>query len=618
MWIVLLAAVLSTAVLIAYCADEDLADTIPVTVCGLILLLYLLSFGRGLWLMDYISPAVLAGTVFLLWKKSAGNREALTGQIRNPAVLIMLILLAVLTVCVKNEIFTWWDDINFWATDAKAIYYLNGFAGKYGNVAPEFGDYPPATSLFKWVFLHASPEHYQEGLQFAAYYCLNAVLLMPLLRLLGRRSIPVQAAGGILLLFLPGVINGILFYGTCADVTMGIAYGALLWAIWDHDGHSENWYNIRIALYAAVLVLTKSVGIFWALSAFVFLLCVRRTRSRKTWIPVLTVMAAEGSWLTFCLLMRRVAKLTSAGIHMAAGHYQLPDNTPEKIRYFLKGFLLIPMHSDQNFTLDLSNAAMFLILLLACLLLGRIKGMEKCEAGRVFRYLLLMGLLCYGFIFAAHITVFQTESQYLDAANMALSMSRYGAPFTMGGLYLLMGIALAAAQKFRQERSGRKAALICGICALSVLLTADYQGMYRAVIGYRAELSENRAYVSGMIDDAGRIFLKKTAGNRQLWGKRILYLRDDTVIHWVKDTYISSQASPEAVVYNGIDLSTMSSQTVLAEIQASHAQFLYVDPVAGDPGAVFDSMTEDGSFEYALLYRICRNNGTIILQKVQN
>lgn len=73
MWIVLLAAVLSTAVLIAYCADEDLADTIPVTVCGLILLLYLLSFGRGLWLMDYISPAVLAGTVFLLWKNLQGT-----------------------------------------------------------------------------------------------------------------------------------------------------------------------------------------------------------------------------------------------------------------------------------------------------------------------------------------------------------------------------------------------------------------------------------------------------------------------------------------------------------------------------------------------------------------
>jgi hypothetical protein len=398
---------------------------------------------------------------------------------------------------------------------------------------------------------------------------------------------------------------------------MGIAYGALLWAIWDCEGHSANWYNIRIALYASVLVLTKSVGIFWALSAFIFLLCVRGSRSRKNWIPVLTVTAAEGSWLIFCLLMRRVAKLTSAGIHMATGGYQIPENASDKIRYFMEGFLLVPMHSDQNPTLDLSNGAMFFILLVICLIFVRGKVIEKNAGRKLLFYLMLTGLACYGFIFAAHITVFQTEDQYLDAANMALSMSRYGAPFTMGGLYLLLGIALAAAQRFRQEQKGKKAALICGICALSVLLTADYQGMYRAVAGYRAQLSESRVYVSGMIDNAGRVFLKKTDGKQELWGKRILYLRDNRVIHWVKDTYISNQASPEAVVYNGIDPATMSAQSVLEEILTSHAQFLYVDPVEGDPAALFGSMTENDSFEYGVLYRICRkNDNTVMLQKI--
>ena len=42
---------------------------------------------------------------------------------------------------------SWWDDYNFWATDVKSIFYRNGFADKYANAAPEFGDYPPGTQM---------------------------------------------------------------------------------------------------------------------------------------------------------------------------------------------------------------------------------------------------------------------------------------------------------------------------------------------------------------------------------------------------------------------------------------------------------------------------------------
>ena len=49
-------------------------------------------------------------------------------------------------------------------------------------------------------------------------------------------------------------------------------------------------------------------------------------------------------------------------------------------------------------------------------------------------------LLAYGIIFLAHISIFQTEDQYLDAYAMSLSIARYGCPFMLGGAYLLIGV----------------------------------------------------------------------------------------------------------------------------------------------------------------------------------
>ena len=178
--------------------------------------------------------------------------------------------------------------MNFWATDVKGLWFLDGFAGKYGNVAPEFGDYPPAIQLFKWFFLHMSGGEYREGLGFAGYVCLNFILLLPLIskvdriipeklieesedglgvkiaknkkyyvddkKLISKYKVRVaeRKAGpigenvdpvrnlGILviniiacicLILFPTIANIVCYEGTCVDVTMGIIFGNLLFTL---------------------------------------------------------------------------------------------------------------------------------------------------------------------------------------------------------------------------------------------------------------------------------------------------------------------------------------------------------------------------------------------------
>ena len=59
MWILTFAAIILAAGLIAYREDKKLADTLGITCCGCILLLYILAFFRILSWIDFISLPVI-------------------------------------------------------------------------------------------------------------------------------------------------------------------------------------------------------------------------------------------------------------------------------------------------------------------------------------------------------------------------------------------------------------------------------------------------------------------------------------------------------------------------------------------------------------------------------
>ena len=596
--------------------------------------------------------------IFAGWGALA-ERISLLSQKRflfRAEVIAFFTICVLIVVCVKEQIFTWWDDINFWSNDAKAMYFLNGFPGKYGNVSPEFGDYPPATSLFKWLFLQLSPASYVPGLQFAGYYVMNLVFMLPLLQSFSRiitkaihssviRSF-LMAFSCVLLILIPGICDGFSFYGTCADLTMGIVYGAVLFSIWDMSFYRQstgvsldstekrnnktlNLYLIRIILFACILVLTKSVGIEWCLFALVFwLLC---CKEKKDYLNIFKVAAAiiavEGSWLLFCLINRRVAKLTSAGIKMIApGRLSLPGDAGERISSFITAFFTYPLHTDTNVTFDLSAFAVLLILLVIPIVM-HITGIiaDKKLTKRLMLFTILTAVFSFGFIFAAHLTIFQTEMQYLDPASMAKSISRYGVPFTVGGLYLLITILFDHLQREKSIRIN-KAAL--AIIALFIILTTDHVGLYNAAYGYRESLEDNKEYNDNMIDEGGAKFIQTAIdAGETLWGHRVLYLRDDTVIHWVKDTYISLQVSPVAMVYSGIilenassddgDFTKMTADEIVQTILASHADFLYCEEVPGTPDETLGKLSADGSFKYDTIYSVTYSGYGVTLTKLK-
>jgi multisubunit Na+/H+ antiporter MnhG subunit len=213
-------------------------------------------------------------------------------------------------------------------------------------------------------------------------------------------------------------------------------------------------------------------------------------------------------------------------------------------------------------------------------------------------------------IFFAHISLFQAEDQYLDAFAMTNSIARYGAPFIMGAMYLIMGVALDRTSK--EEKISRYTVTLAVIAAF-ILLTADYTGTFYALHGYRQEIATKMQYNSDMIDEGGQDFLATVSGEKSLRGHRVLNLRSSSYNHWVHDTYISKEASPVPVVYETL-MEDDYLDSVTLKIKNSHAEYFYVEPQVVAEYDYLDEIVTDGeSFETGRVYRVISDNNSIKL-----
>lgn len=624
MFVVQIAAFLILILGLAWKFRVQLVEAIPVGVALLILMLYLLAFFRGLSASDYIAVAVIGAAMIYFFRVSGEKRRDIVRfareELLSPGALTAFVMVILVTVCVSGKVVSWWDDYNFWATDAKALFYLDGFADKYANVAAEFGDYPPGTQLMKWWFTHFYPEEFKEGLMFAGYYFMNLAFLFPMLKIMKRKNVildVLQMAVGMVVLWLfPVVAEGFWLDGCCADLTMALVYGAFLVSVADRKGKGRLFYYGRQALFLMVLVLCKNTGFIWAAFGLLFDYGYHviqhgkendregRKKDRQallivTFLPVLTEM----SWLGFCFLNRRVAKLTGAAVQMATGRMNIPAYQGEMVKAFAEAFFIWPLHKWKTIAIDITPLGLYLLLLVLVALLYRCHLLDKKTACYTGGFFAVTGIVFYTFNLISHLTIFAVETQYLQPFGMISSIERYGAPFTIGGLYLMAFYAM----------SGKRPAAGAVVCSIFVLLTTDYGGAYRGIWGYQSTVNEVISQREEIVDEQARVFLETVAAGEKEGIGRVLYLRDISDVSWVRNTYIGFEAAPVSVMYGNVDGASMSSPEIEKAIEDAHAGFLYVDVLAEELFAPF--MEDKEKFESGCLYQVMRENGGIRLIK---
>ncbi|MBD5456345.1 MAG: hypothetical protein HDR23_07715 [Lachnospiraceae bacterium] len=615
-----IAAFAALILFIAYKEKETLVDVIPVAVCILVLVLYGLAFVNSLPASDYLAVFLCFAAVVLYIRRSKEGREDFFSyvlkELQKPGSIIALVLLILVPVLTCAKAVTWWDDYNFWASDAKAVFYINGFAEKYKNVSPEFGDYPPGTQMMKWWFLHMHPAEFKEGLMFAGYYFMNLAFLVPLLKYLKKRNIPLMILMGAALWLFPSCVEVFGYDGSCADLTMAVIYGAFLTAVIDREQHSRLFYYGRQALFLMVLVLCKNVGFMWVAFALLFMygyhiVCLQEGKESLKGIAVTTLLpiVMEGSWLLFCLLNRRIAKLTGTALHMVTGSMNIPEVKQELIHAYVTAFWSYPLHRWKTFAIDLSPLGLYLLLLIFVWILYKRGKIDKKQGIYIGSFMAVSGICFYAVNLISHLTIFAIETQYLEPFGMVSSIERYGAPFTIGGLYLIAYLTMR-----QEERSALRQYGGILICLAFVFLTADYKSAYRGLMGYKASVSAELEERQKIVDDNADEFLTKVRGGQFEAQGRVLYLRDISDTSWVRNTYVSFEASPVSVMYGNVDAQSMSTGDIVNAIKEAHAGYLYADEIINGK-ELLTPLTEEEIFEFGCLYRIEQETGNMLLIK---
>ena len=600
-------AFLILVIAIAYKFDTDAVKAWPFATCILVLFLFIPAFFSKLSAIDFVGAVIFfAAAAFIIVKR---NDAQVTGRLRkiifNPSFAAAVIFMIVILVAVSAKPVTWWDEINFWASDSKSIFALDGYAGKYGNVSPEFGDYPPAASLIKYWFLHMFANEFDEGIMFMGYYFLLFSFLVPVFSLVPLKSEKVTKTKavflyvgvGVVLLLLLSCVEGFWCDGSCMDTVIGVIFGLFCICVTGktdkplpnecsvHESLPSECgpgkplptpylHYIKCGLLLAVMVICKDSANLWLAFAIMwaviyeFVLGNRKIKGLLVMaaIPVITMV----SWIAYCLINRRIAGHTTTLASMATGKMSIPGFDAKVGEVFAQAFLKYPLHRYTNGILNLSPLTLIVLLVAVAVLLGVFGKITKKESMLLAVFTLGSAGMVYFFILVCHMTIFLLESQYQEPFAMVSSIERYGAIYSVGVFIFILYILL--------KKTNSK--WVFAAVAVFVLLTADYQGTYRAFIGYRTEKTktiEDRAEVLGGDE---REFVNTYCNGDDFLRGRILVLHDNGDYSTVRDAYFSYEASPVALIHKYTDISNTSEEMQgewFALARENHADYIYVN-----------------------------------------
>lgn len=619
-----------------YLLKVTLSDMLPFVWCGLILVLYVLAYGRALNFIDVLMPLAAVSLAALVWRSRMRSGQDVSSirsdiiaylrdNLTSAGFITYLILCIAIPITQSARMVTWWDDINYWASDLKSLYYLGGFAAKYANVSPRYGDYPPAIQLAKWYLVHMDRHAFKESLAFTGYYLFNLSFIMPCFKkITGRRAwvspLLALAAWG-----FAGIGDIYGYSGFCADLSMAFLFGSILISAVDDTAPDI----LRTSLYAAVLVIAKSTGPIWVMFALIVWVVYRllgmsgisRQKVLRTLSVIILPLVTGASWMIFCLLRHRITETTATAVtYITTDQYGLSPYKNEFGAAFIKAFLSEPLHVTHSW-FDLSPVMVYALICILLIVL-RVTGVLSGRGGTFMCAALpVAGAVYYVLIYIAHLTVFATETQYLDAEGMIASIERYGAPFMIGCMLLITWLWMMKDVQF-----------ICvKVFLLAVLVLTNIPEAYKGLMGYRMEAVQDMRERKSFIEDQSRVFLKTVwdedygimskdgygiSGSPKLGkGLRICRVRDGAYYR-VQDTYTAYEASPVSLMSVSFDIKDTPVDTLVYAVSQTHAGYVYID---WQPyfDTYLDDMVTDGVFEYDTLYRIEYIDGQMKLDKCE-
>lgn len=623
-------AFLLTAFYLAWRFEEPLLRVFPIMFCAAGLLLYVLAFFNCLHCIDYALLAAGIAAAVLSWHRSrrlgAGAlKKELRRQFSDARLYLALGLLLAMLFCLRGAQILEWDAFNFWGPDTKSLFYRDGFAPRWANAAPAFGDYMPMFQLLWWWGLHLAG-HYSEQVLFFAYYTVGALFLFSLTEAFrlprGPRAIPAAALACVCALALPGVACTSWYRSLYVDPFMAIVFGTALAEIVRRDDRHPAYRRVSLLLLLLFLALIKTIAILWSAFALLFyFLWNRREKGalRFTLLGAAGVGLLCGSWKLYCAAVGRSsllvtdfpAALSARLAELSAGTFLSAGNNPGYLRAYARAFLLTPIHREWTFAVDLTPALLLVLLFCAAAALRRFGFLPR---GR-YRSLVVFMIVCivsiYAVLILGQLTMFYDETQYLDPVKAVTLMTRYCAPADMGLLLLLTALAGGGAAERELPARRQTGAALLAACLL--LCCGAWQEMGRRFVydPLNASRIEKRetfcAEYSGLVRASAAVPLDEEGG-------RILV----AVCRSEMNPIVINEVAPVSMLtVSFTDDAAADAEVVKAALAVGHEKYFYVQDCPDTAAALLSACTADGQpFRVRKLYRIRQDGAALYLTSV--
>ncbi len=605
--------------------EDTIPGAAPFVLCALGLALYPLAFfNRMSWMIGILAALGLGalGALAVRTRRLGGKAlgTELKRQFLDAQLWIAAALILAMCLLLRGERILEWDGYNFWGPDTKSLYYRDGFAPRYANAAPKFGNYPPMLQLLMAFFARLLGG-YRESYLFMTYYAFGALLLFSMaarFRAAGRlRGTAAAALACVCAVVLPGVACTAWYRALYVDSIMAMLFGTALSLVVCRDERHPGFWRAKLLLALSCLTLVKSIGFLWALLALLFYAVWRREERgerRYVRLGLGCVAVLYGSWALFCRVMARTTALESSFPGMAArrlqelleGRFFSAGDNWGYLTSYARAILLTPVHREWTPALDLTPAALIALLFLGAFLLWKYGFVPKEKGKRLFSYMAVVLVLIYAIVLIGQFTMFYTERQYLQPVNAVTLLTRYAAPAHMGLLILLAAFASGQGAGERDGVPGSRRRTVCWAVATALILSCGaYAEMGRRFLfdpldGSRVE--KRAAYCAQYADclEAVRAVPLDEAGGRVIVG---IYDMDMNPI-------VFNEASPVSVVPLTFSGDTAADRAAVeTALKTYHANYLFLEAC---PPGLLDALSDwtDGKpARTGVLYRAGQDGG---------
>ena len=610
-----LAALLCALFALAWRTRQTMVELAPYGLCAMGLVLYVLAFFCGMGLIDGL--LLLAGAAALLWMIARVRREGraallaeLRRQLLDPYLWGCVLLLAVMCFALRHEQILEWDAHNFWGPDIKSLYFREGYAAKYSNVSPNFGDYTPVFQLILWWFPHLLGS-YQESYLFCGYFIFSGLMLFSAGTAVYRRFRRGRWFTWLLIPFcalcVPGVCSTAWYRSLYVDPVMAILFGMILCRIVLRPERDLALWKAELVIASGCLALMKGIGILWSVFAALFFVLWWLREKREYRFSLLFLAAPAlltGSWSLYCRVMERSGYLADSFSSRAAqrlsellsGTFFDSEMTRGYILSYIRGFFLTPVHREYTVAIDFSPFAIVVLLVLAAAALWYFGAVPRKKLGRLLFYTLGTTFTIYLIVSIGQLTMFYYETQYLDPVSAVTLMGRYCEPANTGLLMLMVTFAGAAVPggALRHLREGRRW-LLGGAAALVLVTSTGYREAYRRFV--YDELDASRIEKRMTFLNTYRDFIEATAAvpYRESGSRVLLVLREEEM-----NPIVINAVSPVSLAYVHLNQGGQADyEGLLAALEENHCGYLYLMECGDDLLARLPEGTRRGT-----LYRV--------------